>query len=82
MTSIEMVSSLTTNFVKVDEWYPSKGQLGKRAAMPEFSDSERLTLSLAPDFMPYPDETQYFRLALFSKRDGKQTKDKSAMHCH
>ena len=31
---------------------------GKPGAKPEFSDSELLTLRLAPDFMPYPGETQ------------------------
>jgi len=60
--SIVMVSLLTTIFVKVDDWYGSKGQAllsGKPGAKAAFSDSEMLTLMLVHDFIPYPGKTQY-----------------------
>ena len=55
MTSIELNTLLTTLYVLVDDWYQARGQLllaGKAGAKPRFSDSERLTLLLAHDFVP------------------------------
>ncbi len=73
MTSIDMVSLLTIIRVLVDDWYVAKGQFllkGKPGAKPEFSDSERLTLMLAHDFLPYPGETQC--VAYIRANDGRE----------
>ena len=62
MMSIDIETILTIIYVRVDDWYQSKGQAllkGKPGAKPEFSDSEVITLMLAEDFIPYPGEQQF-----------------------
>ena len=62
MASIDIETILTIIYVRVDDWYQTKGHLllqGKPGAKPEFSDSEMITLMLAEDFIPYPGEQQF-----------------------
>lgn len=62
MTSIDIVSLFTMLYVKIDDWYLTKGKrfLTKTAGRkPKLSDSEVLTLMLAAEFIPFPSEQQY-----------------------
>ena len=62
MTSINIETLMTIIYVLVDDWYQEKGHhllKGKVGRKPEFSDSERITLILAEDYIPYPGEKQY-----------------------
>ena len=76
MASISITELLTIIFVLVDDWYQIYGcklLAGKVGRKPIFKDSEVISLMLAHDFIPYPDETQYVEftrvnyLALFPK---------------
>jgi hypothetical protein len=76
MMSIDIETILTIIYVRVDDWYQSKGRKllqGKVGRHPMFSDSEVITLMLAEDFIPYPGEQQFVsyiranHLALFPR---------------
>lgn len=71
MTSIDMVSLMRIVYVLVDDWYRAEGQTllrSKVGAKPDFSDSERLTLMLLQEFIPYPGETQYVAYSRANQR--------------
>lgn len=73
---ISIEDLFTVVFVIVDDWYRHTGErlLGRTVgAKPEFSDSEMLTLMLAPDFFEFTSERRFVAfvranyLALFPK---------------
>ena len=67
-----METVFTTIDGLVDDCYQREGKAllaGKAGFKPVFSDSERLTVRLAHDYLPYPGETQY--LAYVLANDGR-----------
>ncbi len=62
MTSIDIETLFTTLFVKIDDWYLTKGQrflTTTAGRKPKFSDSEMLTLMLGAKYLPFASESQY-----------------------
>ncbi|NJK50269.1 hypothetical protein HC931_21020 [Candidatus Gracilibacteria bacterium] len=59
--SIDFPTLMTTIYVLVDDWgrqnpNPNRARVGVR---PKFSESERITLALMMDYLPFPGETQF-----------------------
>lgn len=62
MTSIDLETPPTIFYLLVDDRHKAEGyhtKQGRRRANAVFSDSEKPTLMIAHDYLPYPGETQY-----------------------